>query len=162
MLKCLFGPFGCHLLERKSLHRNSQIETYREMVSSEWSDCRVIGTMEINLSAEGSLSDPKAAYIHVPFCHSRCPYCNFTVVANRLDLVDRYVEAVSKELTTLGSPRSVKTIFIGGGTPTLLPREPMERLFEIIRRWRVEYRSEPSRHRSDSVSTSSRSRHQPH
>ena len=105
------------------------------MVSSEWSDCRVIGTMEINLSAEGSLSDPKAAYIHVPFCHSRCPYCNFTVVANRLDLVDRYVEAVSKELTTLGSPRSVKTIFIGGGTPTLLPREPMERLFEIIRQW---------------------------
>jgi oxygen-independent coproporphyrinogen-3 oxidase len=52
-----------------------------------------------------------------------------------LDLVDRYVEAVSKELTTLGSPRSVKTIFIGGGTPTLLPREPMERLFEIIRQW---------------------------
>jgi oxygen-independent coproporphyrinogen-3 oxidase len=52
-----------------------------------------------------------------------------------MDLVDRYVEAVCRELTALGSPHAVKTIFIGGGTPTLLPREPMVRLFEEIRRW---------------------------
>jgi len=81
------------------------------------------------------LSDPKAAYIHVPFCHSRCPYCNFTVVANRLDLVERYIEAVTRELASLRNPNPVSTIFIGGGTPTLLPREPMVRLFEAIRRW---------------------------
>lgn len=81
------------------------------------------------------MSTPKAAYIHVPFCHTRCPYCSFTVVANRLDLVDRYVEAVTLELTTLRHPHPVNTIFIGGGTPTLLPREPMVRLLEEIRRW---------------------------
>ncbi len=81
------------------------------------------------------LSTPKAAYVHVPFCHSRCPYCSFTVVANRLDWVDRYVEAVARELSTLGRPHAVNTIFIGGGTPTLLPREPMVRLLEVIRRW---------------------------
>ncbi|MCC6510531.1 MAG: radical SAM family heme chaperone HemW [Pirellulaceae bacterium] len=81
------------------------------------------------------MSTPKAAYIHVPFCHARCPYCSFTVVANRLDWVDRYVEAVTRELATLGRPHVVNTIFIGGGTPTLLPREPMERLLEAIRRW---------------------------
>ncbi len=81
------------------------------------------------------LSTPKAAYIHVPFCHSRCPYCNFTVVANRLDLVDRYVEAVIRELTALDRPNNVDTIFIGGGTPTMLPREPMVRLLEAIHRW---------------------------
>lgn len=91
--------------------------------------------MESHPSASEHLSTPKAAYIHVPFCHSRCPYCSFTVVANRLDLVDRYVEAVTRELTTIGRPHEVNTIFIGGGTPTLLPREPMVRFLEAIRRW---------------------------
>jgi oxygen-independent coproporphyrinogen-3 oxidase len=52
-----------------------------------------------------------------------------------LDLVDRYVGAIGRELTALGRSHSVKTIFIGGGTPTLLPRQPMVRLFEEIRRW---------------------------
>ncbi len=91
--------------------------------------------MESSLSASEQLSNPKAAYVHVPFCHSRCPYCNFTVVANRLDLVDRYVAAVTRELTSLDRPHLVNTIFIGGGTPTLLPREPMLKLFEAIRQW---------------------------
>ena len=78
---------------------------------------------------------PKAAYIHVPFCHARCPYCSFTVIANRLDWVDRYVDAVALELTSLERPHPVNTIFIGGGTPTLLPREPMVRLLEAIQTW---------------------------
>lgn len=91
--------------------------------------------MHSNHTEVERLSSPKAAYVHVPFCHSRCPYCNFTVVANRLDLVDRYVEAVTRELANLGCPQTVNTIFIGGGTPTLLPPEPMERLFEAMRRW---------------------------
>lgn len=91
--------------------------------------------MKSHLIAHEHLSIPKAAYVHVPFCHSRCPYCSFTVIANRMDLVDRYVEAVTRELTTLGSPKPVNTIFIGGGTPTLLPRESMMQLCEVIRRW---------------------------
>jgi oxygen-independent coproporphyrinogen III oxidase len=91
--------------------------------------------MESNQSASEHLSTPAAAYIHVPFCHTRCPYCSFTVVANRLDLVDRYIEAITRELTTLGRPHPVRTIFIGGGTPTMLPHEPMVRLFEAIRQW---------------------------
>ncbi len=91
--------------------------------------------MESYPSASEHLSTPKAAYVHVPFCHSRCPYCSFTVVANRLDLIDRYVEAVTREVTALGGPHTVNTIFIGGGTPTLLPREPMVRLLKVIRQW---------------------------
>ena len=78
---------------------------------------------------------PKAAYIHVPFCHSRCPYCSFTVIANRMDWVERYVDAVTLEFASLERPCPVDTIFIGGGTPTLLPREPMVRLLEAIRTW---------------------------
>lgn len=91
--------------------------------------------MESYRSANEHLSTPKAAYVHVPFCHSRCPYCNFTVVANRLDLVDRYVQAVTRELTAISRPHSMNTIFIGGGTPTLLPREAMAKLFDEIRLW---------------------------
>jgi oxygen-independent coproporphyrinogen III oxidase len=91
--------------------------------------------MESSHSANEPFSAPKAAYVHVPFCHARCPYCSFTVVANRLDWVDRYVEAITRELTALVRPHAVDTIFIGGGTPTLLPREPMVRLLEAIRRW---------------------------
>ena len=92
-------------------------------------------TLVVIASEFERLSTPQAAYVHVPFCHSRCPYCSFTVVANRLDWVDRYVEAVARELSTLGRPHPVNTIFIGGGTPTLLPRAPMVRLLEVIRRW---------------------------
>ncbi|MDX1926331.1 MAG: radical SAM family heme chaperone HemW [Pirellulaceae bacterium] len=91
--------------------------------------------MESFDSADECLTTPKAAYVHVPFCHARCPYCSFTVVANRLDLVDRYVQAVTSELSVLGQSQPVNTIFIGGGTPTLLPREPMIQLIEAIRRW---------------------------
>ncbi len=93
------------------------------------------GTMDSYHGGSEHLSTPKAAYIHVPFCHARCPYCNFTVVANRLDLVDRYVDAIVCELSTLGRPLPMNTIFIGGGTPTLLPREPMIRFVESLRRW---------------------------
>ena len=84
---------------------------------------------------QDDFSIPKAAYIHVPFCHARCPYCNFTVIANRLDWVDRYVDAVTLELASLDHPYDVNTIFIGGGTPTLLSREPMVRLLNAIRTW---------------------------
>jgi oxygen-independent coproporphyrinogen-3 oxidase len=50
-------------------------------------------------------------------------------------LVDRYVAAVAGELSALGRPQTVNTIFIGGGTPTLLPREPMLRLLAVIQEW---------------------------
>ena len=91
--------------------------------------------MDSHPSAIDQLSVPKAAYIHVPFCHTRCPYCSFTVVANRLDLVDRYVDAVTRELAGLRHPQAMKTIFLGGGTPTLLPRELLLRLLAAIQYW---------------------------
>lgn len=49
--------------------------------------------------------------------------------------MDRYVEAITRELATLGQPQAMNTIFIGGGTPTMLPRESMVRLLEVIRQW---------------------------
>ncbi len=78
---------------------------------------------------------PRAAYIHVPFCRHRCGYCNFTVVAGRDDLVDAFLRAVDIELSGLGEPREVDSIFIGGGTPTYLSPRQFERLGCSIRRW---------------------------
>ena len=78
---------------------------------------------------------PKAAYIHVPFCAHRCGYCNFTVISGRDDLVNAYLDAIEVELSGLGEPRPVETIFFGGGTPTQLPPDGLERLLETVARW---------------------------
>ncbi len=61
---------------------------------------------------------PRAAYIHVPFCRHHCGYCNFTVVAGRDDLIGAYLDAIERELSALGKPREVDTLYVGGGTPT--------------------------------------------
>jgi oxygen-independent coproporphyrinogen-3 oxidase len=78
---------------------------------------------------------PRAAYIHVPFCAHRCGYCNFTVVAGREDLVEPYLAAIERELSWLGEPREVNTLFFGGGTPTQLKGERLRRLLQIVLRW---------------------------
>ncbi|HEY2416253.1 MAG TPA: radical SAM family heme chaperone HemW [Pirellulaceae bacterium] len=76
-------------------------------------------------------SDPRAAYIHVPFCRHRCGYCNFTLVARRDDLIDAYLDALERELIAFGGPHEIDTLFFGGGTPTHLPPKQLERLFAI-------------------------------
>lgn len=76
----------------------------------------------------------RSAYIHVPFCRHRCGYCNFTLVARRDDLIDAYLEALGRELSWLGQPHEVDTLFFGGGTPTHLPPKQLERLFAIAKR----------------------------
>ncbi|MGB7323980.1 MAG: radical SAM family heme chaperone HemW [Rubripirellula sp.] len=73
---------------------------------------------------------PRSVYIHVPFCRHRCGYCNFSVVADRDDLIDRYLDAIDRELASLDRP-AVDTVFIGGGTPTHLPPAALARLLSI-------------------------------
>jgi oxygen-independent coproporphyrinogen-3 oxidase len=78
---------------------------------------------------------PRAAYVHVPFCRHRCGYCNFSVVAGRDDLTEAFLEALARELSELGTPREVDTLFIGGGTPTHLESPSLVRLLEIVKYW---------------------------
>ncbi|MCA8998731.1 MAG: radical SAM family heme chaperone HemW [Planctomycetaceae bacterium] len=81
-------------------------------------------------------SVPRSAYVHVPFCVHRCGYCDFTVIANRDDLIGRYLHALELELRqTLQQPTELDTLFIGGGTPSYLPPEELERLFELLSTW---------------------------
>lgn len=87
------------------------------------------------LSSAGDFPEPQAAYIHVPFCHHHCGYCNFTLIAGRNDLVDAYLDALASELNRLQVQRKVKTIFIGGGTPSLLSAAQTERLLDMLATW---------------------------
>lgn len=78
---------------------------------------------------------PASAYVHIPFCHHRCGYCNFSLLANRSDLYDRFLLSLEKEMSELLISRSVQTIFLGGGTPSILPPPQMVRLLELLRSW---------------------------
>ena len=77
----------------------------------------------------------RSAYIHVPFCRHRCGYCNFTVIAGRSDLHVEYIEALGQELSLLQTPRPVDTLFFGGGTPTELSHEHLQRLLQLVGHW---------------------------
>ena len=76
-------------------------------------------------------------YVHVPFCAARCPYCDFATAPATSALRARYVDALATEIAregvALGRPR-VRTIFVGGGTPSLLEPDEVARLGEAIGR----------------------------
>lgn len=78
---------------------------------------------------------PAAVYVHIPFCHHHCGYCNFTLISGRDDLVDSYLDALTLDISSLQIPRSVQTIFIGGGTPSLLNAKQTIRLMELLEEW---------------------------
>ena len=101
-------------------------------------DCEVSPSLRLSVPLSLPQSaEPRAAYIHVPFCRHRCGYCNFTLVAGRDDLSEAYLEALERELSWLGHAREVDTLFLGGGTPTHLVPDQLQRLLAIARRWFV-------------------------
>jgi oxygen-independent coproporphyrinogen III oxidase len=75
-------------------------------------------------------------YLHIPFCHTRCHYCDFNTYAGILPLREPYVRALITEIglsgqlaqRANGTPRRSRTIFFGGGTPSLLTVEQIKRL----------------------------------
>jgi oxygen-independent coproporphyrinogen III oxidase len=73
-------------------------------------------------------------YLHLPFCSSRCGYCDFVTVVGRVGEHARYVEALLQELELerdLLADR-VETVYLGGGTPTLTQPEALERLLAAL------------------------------
>lgn len=75
-------------------------------------------------------------YLHIPFCRHRCSYCDFNTYAGLEDLIPQYVKALCREIELLsavaGARLPVHTIFFGGGTPSLLPLEELERIFRTL------------------------------
>ena len=92
---------------------------------------------------------PQALYVHVPFCVSHCPYCDFVVVAGReargpANRIAAFAAALEVELglradaldARWGPPGvrpALGSLYLGGGTPSLLPAATIERLIELVR-----------------------------
>jgi len=71
-------------------------------------------------------------YVHVPFCAAKCHYCAFYSEAGSAEKMSAYVDAVVAELGRYADQLQPKTIFFGGGTPSLLPAGLMRRILERI------------------------------
>ncbi len=73
-------------------------------------------------------------YIHIPFCHSKCIYCDFYSMPGAENRMERYTEAIVSELDMRRNEidKEFSTIYIGGGTPSVLPRELSVKLFNRI------------------------------
>ncbi len=79
---------------------------------------------------------PFGLYIHIPFCEQKCPYCDFNTYARLDNLFDAYVDALCLEITQWGERlqrRQVETIFLGGGTPTVLEERALAQIFNTVR-----------------------------
>lgn len=76
-------------------------------------------------------------YVHVPFCPSKCGYCDFYSRVPAEGQIEPLVDAMLAELDAAVDGRGVRvaTIFVGGGTPTFLPPRPLARLFERLGRY---------------------------
>ena len=74
-------------------------------------------------------------YIHIPFCKSKCIYCDFYSVANQNDRIEQFVNALIREISTCEvdtTKWTFDTIFIGGGTPSLLNTNQMEKIISAL------------------------------
>ncbi|CAM3444895.1 MULTISPECIES: radical SAM family heme chaperone HemW [Brevibacillus] len=82
---------------------------------------------------------PHSVYIHIPFCTNKCYYCDFnSFVTNNPQLVWDYLEALKREMELTFANRQlepVKTIFVGGGTPTFLDQEQMRMFLETVQHY---------------------------
>ncbi|MEK9659967.1 MAG: radical SAM family heme chaperone HemW [Chloroflexota bacterium] len=81
-------------------------------------------------------AQPLALYVHIPFCETKCPYCDFNTYAGIAHLMPAYVAALEHELAGwgrwLGRPE-LGSVFFGGGTPSFLPTRDLARLMRAIR-----------------------------
>lgn len=85
------------------------------------------------------MSELAGIYIHIPFCASRCHYCNFATGGYEADLAERYVRALLQEIHRVDlnnrlAMRAVDTIYFGGGTPTTLSIEQFARILALCQR----------------------------
>ena len=84
-----------------------------------------------------TLEEGISLYVHVPFCLSKCPYCDFNTYQGIESQFDDFLAAVIQEITAwsvaLGRP-AVNTVFLGGGTPSYLPDGDVARILDAIAR----------------------------
>ena len=78
----------------------------------------------------------KHVYVHVPFCSRRCSYCDFSIAVRRTVPVDEYLTALDREIRLRvgeARPEPVGTIYLGGGTPSKLGPDGVQRVLDLVR-----------------------------
>ena len=98
-------------------------------------DCSVSTVQAASLLEENDLS----LYVGIPFCPTRCSYCSFVsrTIGKKTELLDPYLKALEQEMAVTGrlladSGKKIRTVYIGGGTPTTLSTPQMARLLDAI------------------------------
>jgi putative oxygen-independent coproporphyrinogen III oxidase len=82
------------------------------------------------------LTSPKAVYLHIPFCTNKCHYCDFNSYVLKGQPVMEYLDALEREMELTVKqfpPNGIETIFVGGGTPTVLLPDQMEHFLRLVR-----------------------------
>lgn len=75
-------------------------------------------------------------YIHIPFCESKCYYCNFSSFCNMDEYIEEYIDAVCKEIISQAeilSEYKIKTIYFGGGTPSYIDSKYIEKILSTLK-----------------------------
>lgn len=78
-----------------------------------------------------------AVYIHIPFCKMICSYCDFCKVYYEEKLVDQYLDALGEEITKRYRNEEINTLYIGGGTPSVLSIKQLKKLFTILKKFHM-------------------------
>ena len=86
---------------------------------------------------------PRSAYVHIPFCHRRCFYCDFAVIplGNKVETlqgygsktVKEYLNFLYKEILSINCKSPLSTIYIGGGTPSILDPQQIKELIDLFK-----------------------------
>ncbi|MBI4561901.1 MAG: radical SAM family heme chaperone HemW [Candidatus Rokubacteria bacterium] len=79
------------------------------------------------------------AYLHTPFCRQRCPYCSFNTAPYRPAAMERFLAALGREIDLVGEANwvsgvTVGSVFVGGGTPSLLPADELAEILDRLRK----------------------------
>ncbi|HXF10015.1 MAG TPA: radical SAM protein, partial [Desulfuromonadaceae bacterium] len=74
----------------------------------------------------------ESLYVHVPFCAQKCEYCAFYSEASSGELINRYVAALVRELELVAHDLKPRTVFFGGGTPSLLNLRQWETILRTM------------------------------
>ena len=77
-------------------------------------------------------------YIHIPFCDCICSYCDFCKILYNNKYIDNYLDNLEKEIRYRYKNELIKSIYIGGGTPSSLSYQELERLFNIIKIFKLD------------------------
>jgi oxygen-independent coproporphyrinogen III oxidase len=76
----------------------------------------------------------QSLYVHVPFCAHKCPYCAFYSEPSSGDTINRYIAALTREMALVAEDLRPRTVFFGGGTPSLLNLKQWQRVFAAMER----------------------------